>query len=262
MDQVRTNQPIITLEKKTLTLPTQYQLRVKQSTSPSAEKNLSRYFNHNKEFIHRHVLLQDTENGTYSTSFRLIPDHQRAISHGHLCPDPASMCTEFLPSQEKQLFKSCTARSGKWRNYGKGYSYCHCQFMNTTSHNRVAILSLPGSGNTWLRGLLEKASGVCTGSYACDEALQAGGMCGEGLKDGVLGVKSHDPHLQWTGMPPVGRRPNVLPWFDAAIVLVRNPFRVMVAEWHRQNSDEIGYLLGSNHVKYLESSDLFCKYCF
>ena len=38
-----------------------------------------------------------------------------------------------------------------------------CHFMNGTSRGSVVLLSFPGSGNTWLRGLLEKATGVCTG---------------------------------------------------------------------------------------------------
>ncbi len=38
-----------------------------------------------------------------------------------------------------------------------------CHFMNGTSRGSVALLSFPGSGNTWLRGLLEKATGICTG---------------------------------------------------------------------------------------------------
>ena len=38
-----------------------------------------------------------------------------------------------------------------------------CQFMNRTNRLSVPLVSLPGSGNTWTRGLLEKATGICTG---------------------------------------------------------------------------------------------------
>ena len=36
-------------------------------------------------------------------------------------------------------------------------------FINGTRRAAVALTSFPGSGNTWVRGLLEKATGVCTG---------------------------------------------------------------------------------------------------
>ena len=38
-----------------------------------------------------------------------------------------------------------------------------CHFMNGTGRSAVALVSFPGSGNTWVRGLLETATGVCTG---------------------------------------------------------------------------------------------------
>ena len=37
----------------------------------------------------------------------------------------------------------------------------------------VALVSSPGSGNTWLRYLLEQASGVFTGSIYCDHSLKS-----------------------------------------------------------------------------------------
>ena len=38
-----------------------------------------------------------------------------------------------------------------------------CHFINGSKRAAVALASFPGSGNTWVRGLLEKATGVCTG---------------------------------------------------------------------------------------------------
>ena len=38
-----------------------------------------------------------------------------------------------------------------------------CRFMNGTGRAAVALASFPGSGNTWVRQLLEQATGVCTG---------------------------------------------------------------------------------------------------
>ena len=40
--------------------------------------------------------------------------------------------------------------------------------MNGTERAAVALVSFPGSGNTWVRGLLQQATGVCTGE-SCDD---------------------------------------------------------------------------------------------
>ncbi len=45
----------------------------------------------------------------------------------------------------------------------KDHASGECHFMNGSSRSAVALASFPGSGNTWARGLLEKATGVCTG---------------------------------------------------------------------------------------------------
>ena len=38
-----------------------------------------------------------------------------------------------------------------------------CHFIDGRGREPVALASFPGSGNTWVRGLLEKATGICTG---------------------------------------------------------------------------------------------------
>ena len=46
------------------------------------------------------------------------------------------------------------------------YSGCEmstCSFINGSNRLPVPFISHPGSGNTWLRALLEMASGICTG---------------------------------------------------------------------------------------------------
>lgn len=207
-----------------------------------------------------HMVADSHENRTDVTSIKLVPiAQQMAISHNTLCPHPSShsQCTEFLPHTELAMYKDCQARMAKW-HIGKE---CQCQFMNTSGHSRVALVSLPGSGNTWLRGLLERATGVCTGSLFCDKTLRAGGMCGEGLREGVLVVKTHDTRLQWTNVVyKSGMWSDSRPFFDAAVLLVRSPFRAMIAEWNRQNAYRFSSgQRGSSHVKYLESSQYFSE---
>ena len=90
----------------------------------------------------------------------------------------------------------------------------------------TALASFPGSGNTWLRYLLEQVTAVFTGSQECDLVLKASGLLGEGVRSSnVLVVKTHDPSDLIETTPQ--RR------FKAAIVLMRNPFDAILAEYHR-----------------------------
>ena len=56
--------------------------------------------------------------------------------------------------------------------------------MNGTNQAAVALVSFPGSGNTWVRGLLEQATGVCTGRSVCLES----GSLGTNVSNEVLGL--------------------------------------------------------------------------
>ena len=40
-----------------------------------------------------------------------------------------------------------------------------CRFMDGTHRAPVALASMPGSGNTWVRGLLQQATGICPGQF-------------------------------------------------------------------------------------------------
>ena len=42
-----------------------------------------------------------------------------------------------------------------------------CRFMDGQGRASVGLVSYPGSGNTWLRAVLEAATGICTGEYKC-----------------------------------------------------------------------------------------------
>ena len=130
--------------------------------------------------------------------------------------------------------------------------------MNGDGKPVVALVSLPGSGNTWVRGLLQKATGVCTGSIYCDRTLRAEGFCGEGLRSSaLLSIKTHDTALQWKGVKYKNVNPN-RPFFDAAIFIIRDPFRAAISEWNRKTSGQFSMNQnGSNHVKYVDTPKLF-----
>ena len=110
-----------------------------------------------------------------------------------------------------------------------------CKFINGTDRDPVALVSVPGSGNTWVRGLLEKATGVCTGSIYCDYPLRNEGFIGELVHDGgVLVIKTHTSDFQWAGMMLEKRNIDDA-FYGSAIFLIRNPFDTFVAERHRSS---------------------------
>lgn len=109
----------------------------------------------------------------------------------------------------------------------------------------TALASFPGSGNTWLRYLLEQVTGVFTGSQDCDIVLKASGLLGEGVQSSnVLVVKTHKPSDLIETTPKRH--------FKAAVVLVRNPFDAILAEYHR--------MVLWSHIRMLEP-DHFSELC-
>ena len=74
------------------------------------------------------------------------------------------LCSEYLSTTEKYEFDLCESKTrAVERTFGPILNGT-CHFMNGTGRSPVALLSYPGSGNTWVRGLLEKVTGICTGT--------------------------------------------------------------------------------------------------
>ena len=81
------------------------------------------------------------------------------------CSDPS--CVERLSPASNLSYFLCLNKS--WnpdvdeRYINKG---C-CHFLNVRDGERESVLlaSFPGSGNTWIRGLLERITGLCTGTH-------------------------------------------------------------------------------------------------
>lgn len=74
-----------------------------------------------------------------------------------MCAD--IVCSNFLTSTDMKCAKTIFARLETASVTPK------CHFQNGTMKPLVLIRSFPGSGNTWTRELLEKTSGICTGTY-------------------------------------------------------------------------------------------------
>ena len=93
-----------------------------------------------------------------------------------LCSDP--LCTNFLSERDLGNFTACRRRAqavyskkrAKTQKTQEASSvnrptsrFSECRFMNGSGRSPVGLVSFPGSGNTWVRGLLQKATGICTG---------------------------------------------------------------------------------------------------
>lgn len=106
------------------------------------------------------------------------------------------------------------------------------KFLPTKSKVFVALSSFPGAGNTWVRHLIEHATGFYTGSYYFDGTLYNKGFKGE--KDHwrsgrTVCVKTHES----------GKRE--IEMYDSSILLIRNPYKALMAEFNRKCAGHLGY---------------------
>ncbi|XP_075052877.1 sialate:O-sulfotransferase 1 [Mixophyes fleayi] len=106
------------------------------------------------------------------------------------------------------------------------------KFLPTKSNVFVALSSFPGAGNTWVRHLIEHTTGFYTGSYYFDGTLYYKGFKGE--KDHwrsgrTVCVKTHES----------GKRE--IEMYDSSILLIRNPYKALMAEFNRKCGGHLGY---------------------
>ncbi|XP_006817931.2 sialate:O-sulfotransferase 1-like isoform X1 [Saccoglossus kowalevskii] len=102
----------------------------------------------------------------------------------------------------------------------------------------VALASFPGSGNTWIRYLIERVTGYYTGSFYSDAVLFRAGFRGEKydwLERNTIVVKTHETDSEHVDK------------FDAAILIIRNPYDAIISERHRQT--------GGGHVGFAKEVD-------
>ncbi|KAK7088832.1 WSCD family member CG9164-like [Littorina saxatilis] len=87
----------------------------------------------------------------------------------------------------------------------------------------TALASVQGSGNTWVRHLLHQLTGIYTGSVYSDRQTVSRGFLGEGVRDGtVVAIKTHRVEKEHP--------------YDRAILIIRNPYDAIFAEFNRQGS--------------------------
>ncbi|XP_077870060.1 sialate:O-sulfotransferase 2-like [Saccoglossus kowalevskii] len=106
---------------------------------------------------------------------------------------------------------------------------CDIQLAPENSLPIVALASRPGCGNTWTRHLLELATGIYTGSVYRNMMLFRNGFRGEteDLKNGrTVVVKTHKYDKTHINL------------FEKAVVLFRNPYSSILAEFNREKANE------------------------
>ena len=194
-----------------------------------------------------------TAKPTLSTTSLKASDNPR-VQKNSFCF--GKFCVNAVESSDRQTMFDCVRKALEYVR-GMGYSHrfalnkmqCSCELMNGAGRKRFGLVSLPGSGNTWVRGLLEKATGVCTGSMWCDRTLRSSHFCGEGMRGkSLLLVKNHDPSLHWSGENGGGEQQNQKVPYDAVIFLHRNPFDAIVAEWNRAAFDKYQNASAGNNM--------------
>ncbi|OWF48649.1 WSCD family member AAEL009094-like [Mizuhopecten yessoensis] len=109
---------------------------------------------------------------------------------------------------------------------------------STISLPSTALVSFPGSGNTWIRHVIQQATGMATGSAYTDKSLKRDGFPGEGQTNGsVIAVKTH----VW-GQEERAR-------YVRAILLIRDPFEALLSEFNRRHGGHKGYAASVNLEK-------------
>ena len=157
-----------------------------------------------------------------------------------------SICSEFVTKADKPHFDYCIKKTWKVRARYREPRDSVCRFINGTGRHPIALASFPGSGNTWVRGLIQGITGLCTGAIYCDRMLRRTGFPGESIRSGiVLVVKTHHYDPRWTGIyyeksAPFSyfKKVEHIPIYSSAIFLLRNPFDSLVSEYSRQLREE------------------------
>ena len=181
-----------------------------------------------------------------------------------VCSD--NECSELLNTMEKRFYDSCS------RTAHEPIEPSKCSFLATNYGPPTALASSRGSGSTWIRWLLQQATGYCTGSIYCDGELRTHGFPGENIRSGsVLVTNTHKifPKVSLSTDPLC--RVHCSASFTKAILVVRDPFMAIIAEWDRKSNkydhfstssnQTVSSLLDSSHVPSNAGEKYFGK-CF
>ena len=151
----------------------------------------------------------------------------------------------ILNNTEKLMYPHHGIYQEFYSNVSLHYHCVKFQEMKFLEQNvsrlHVALASFPGSGITWLRYLIEQATGIFTGSMDCDISLKHVGHMGEGVwTNQVVAVRVNLAHLNITGSENMticangfGVCQNDSAHFDKVVIVMRNPYTAILSEYNR-----------------------------
>jgi len=165
---------------------------------------------------------------------------------GGLIDSSVSLQRQFLKCPARHVFRYAQFVDGR---FVPTEQYQTCKKLSFKKQRGVVgLISYPGSGNSWVRQLLETSTGVFTGSVYCDKSYIQAGMFGEGVRsEFVVAVKCHNCRM------------GTLKQFSKVIYVVRNPFDTFLAEFTREAVHVRGTNASSKHVTELEGT-VFSKW--
>ena len=165
----------------------------------------------------------------FNSELDLLREDQYINGTSFLFGQPSGM--SFVNCVPGILTKLAAGKFGQSLSQSKCKQLKDMRFINDSE--TVALVSFPGSGNTWTRLLLEQVTGIFTGSVYCDRELKQEEFLGESVASGnVIVVKTHIPGK---GYPTMHRRAINPTNLKGAIFITRNPLDCLVSEWNGQN---------------------------
>ena len=170
------------------------------------------------------------------------PDFRIPMASPHAAASPRS-----APEVASRLVASSATEEDHRATCHTEHGYRRFFNQKQRARNLPPLLwTFPGAGNTWIRMLLDYSTGIYSGSIYGDPSLLPL-LPGEGRCDrSVVAVKAHPAHLDSFDFVPtpagtlrlnLTRKPQYAKCssyrFDGAIVVTRDPFRAIWAEYKR-----------------------------
>ena len=189
------------------------------------------------------IVLSVYENHLKCKHFKkvVINLYTKIIHNNHKVMNQSSKLSDGYRTLEKQK----SPYFNNWNTATPLHSVPACP--NKTFGSRfspTALMSFPGSGNTWLRHLIETATGFYTGSVYNDKDLHQNGFKGERLSvhkwNNLITIKIHNIFncTQCKLFSDIMKNANE----SKCVILMRNPYDAFIAEFTRFYSD------GKNHT--------------
>lgn len=140
------------------------------------------------------------------------------------------------------------------------------------------LWSAPGSGNTWVRLLIEQATGVLSGSLYTDHHLEKFLLGNDRCMDDTIVVKAHPMHCGTTCMRDISTSKiafkkcgpelqaaghDVTDFGNNAVILIREPFKAIWSDFQRSvnlNAKTDHHLMKVNRTSFL-GNEFFWKKC-